>query len=105
MSAADLVRVDGPIAGYVPLKGNATLPTGTSVDARKGRLAVTSAVDGRRVGSGGTTQTATLAAGLDGIENRIEPPDAFEGDVYTARDLPQVPHSLNESIAALDASK
>ena len=47
---------------------------------------------------------ATLAAGLDGIENRIEPPDAFEGDVYGARDLPQVPHFLPEAIAALDSS-
>ncbi|HVR41748.1 MAG TPA: glutamine synthetase family protein [Thermoanaerobaculia bacterium] len=47
---------------------------------------------------------ATLAAGLDGIENKIEPPPSFEGDVYAARDLPQVPHTLNESIAALEAS-
>lgn len=47
---------------------------------------------------------ATLAAGLDGIENKIEPPPAFEGDVYAARDLPQVPHTLNESIAALESS-
>lgn len=46
----------------------------------------------------------TLAAGLDGIANRIEPPPAFEGDVYQARDLPQVPHSLNEAIEALDRS-
>ena len=47
---------------------------------------------------------ATLAAGLDGIENKIEPPAAFEGDVYAARELPHVPHSLNESIAALESS-
>jgi hypothetical protein len=47
---------------------------------------------------------ATLAAGLDGIENKIEPPPAFEGDVYAAQELPHVPHSLNESIAALEAS-
>jgi len=47
---------------------------------------------------------ATIAAGLDGIEHHIEPPPAFEGDVYAARDLPQVPHSLNESIHALAAS-
>ena len=47
----------------------------------------------------------TLAAGLDGIANKIEPPPAFEGDVYEARDLPQVPHTLNESIAALEASR
>ncbi|HUP58949.1 MAG TPA: glutamine synthetase family protein [Thermoanaerobaculia bacterium] len=47
---------------------------------------------------------ATLAAGLDGIEKKIEPPPAFEGDVYVARELPQVPHSLNEAIAALAES-
>ncbi|MBV9496484.1 MAG: glutamine synthetase, partial [Acidobacteria bacterium] len=47
---------------------------------------------------------ATLAAGLDGIENQIEPPERFEGDVYAARELPHVPHSLNDSIAALDGS-
>lgn len=46
----------------------------------------------------------TLAAGLDGVANRIEPPDPFEGDVYQARDLPQVPHSLIESIAELERS-
>ena len=28
---------------------------------------------------------ATLAAGLDGIANQIEPPDGFEGDVYAAQ--------------------
>ncbi len=47
---------------------------------------------------------AAIAAGLDGIDQRIEPPPAFEGDVYSARDLPQVPHSLNESIHALAES-
>ncbi len=47
---------------------------------------------------------ATLAAGLDGIEKQIEPPPAFEGDVYQARELPHVPHSLQEAIAALEAS-
>jgi glutamine synthetase len=47
---------------------------------------------------------ATLAAGLDGIENKIEPPPAFEGDVYAAQELPHVPHTLNESIAALESS-
>ena len=47
----------------------------------------------------------TLAAGLDGIANKIEPPPAFEGDVYGAMDLPHMPHSLNDSIAALDQSQ
>jgi glutamine synthetase len=48
---------------------------------------------------------ATLAAGMDGIENAIAPPDEFEGDVYQARELAQVPHSLNESIAELERSE
>jgi glutamine synthetase len=37
---------------------------------------------------------ASLAAGLDGIENRIEPPPMFEGDMYTATELPAIPSSL-----------
>ncbi|HEY0370668.1 MAG TPA: glutamine synthetase family protein [Thermoanaerobaculia bacterium] len=47
---------------------------------------------------------ATLAAGLDGIEKKTEPPPAFEGDVYGARELPQVPHFLPEAIGALEKS-
>ena len=47
---------------------------------------------------------ATLAAGLDGIEKSIEPPPPFEGDVYAAQELPHVPRTLNESIAALEGS-
>jgi glutamine synthetase len=47
---------------------------------------------------------ATLAAGLDGIEKQIEPPPPFEGDVYGALELPQVPHHLREAIEALEQS-
>ena len=47
---------------------------------------------------------ATLAAGLDGIARRIEPPPLFAGDVYTAQDLPQVPRTLPEALAALTQS-
>ena len=45
------------------------------------------------------------AAGLDGIAHHVEPPPAFEGDLYSARGLPQVPHSLTESIHALAESE
>ncbi|MFQ5629239.1 MAG: glutamine synthetase family protein [bacterium] len=41
---------------------------------------------------------AALASGLDGIANKIEPPEIFEGDVYTAQHLPHVPKSLKEAI-------
>jgi glutamine synthetase len=47
---------------------------------------------------------ALLAAGLDGVERRTEPPPAFEGDVYQAADLPQVPRSMIGAIEALEAS-
>ncbi|MBI3781780.1 MAG: glutamine synthetase [Deltaproteobacteria bacterium] len=47
---------------------------------------------------------ATLAAGLDGIENRIEPPPMFRGDVYAAAGLETVPRSLPEAIAEFEKS-
>ncbi len=47
---------------------------------------------------------ATLAAGLDGIANRIEPPPRFDGDAYSAAELVRVPATLPEAIAAFDAS-
>ena len=53
-------RVDTPQeSGYVPLQGVATLPVGSTVDARKGRVAVTSATQYRRPGSGRATATKT----------------------------------------------
>jgi glutamine synthetase len=47
---------------------------------------------------------AALASGLDGIRNQIEPPAIFEGDVYSAKHLPQVPRTLSAAIAALESS-
>jgi glutamine synthetase len=47
---------------------------------------------------------ASLAAGLDGIENRIEPPPAFSGDLYAAKDLPRVPSALRDAIVEFEGS-
>jgi glutamine synthetase len=47
---------------------------------------------------------ATLAAGLDGIAKQIEPPASFVGNVYAAQDLPRVPTTLPEALAALQQS-
>ncbi len=47
---------------------------------------------------------ASLASGLDGIRNKIEPPDMFQGDVYASKKVPQVPHTLREAIAELEQS-
>jgi glutamine synthetase len=47
---------------------------------------------------------ALLAAGLAGVAERRDPGPAFQGDVYRAGSLPQVPRSLPEALAALEAS-
>jgi len=47
---------------------------------------------------------ALLAAGLAGVEAHAEPGPAFEGDVYGAAHLPQVPSSMGEALASLEAS-
>src|SRR5437870_6304075 len=51
---------------------------------------------------------AMLMAGLDGVQNRIEPPDPVDKDLYDLppeelAKVPQVPGSLEESVAARDA--
>ena len=48
---------------------------------------------------------ASLASGLDGIANRIEPPDHFSGDVYAARNLERVPYTLAEATERFAASE
>lgn len=47
---------------------------------------------------------AAIASGLDGIRNQIEPPAIFQGDVYAAKDLPQVPRTLRDAINAMERS-
>ena len=52
--------------------------------------------------------SAMLMAGLDGIANRIEPPAPVDKDLYDLppeelAQVPQVPASLDEALAALEA--
>ena len=47
---------------------------------------------------------AALASGLDGIRNKIEPPEHFSGDVYAAANLPRVPYTLAEAADLFEAS-
>ena len=47
---------------------------------------------------------ASLASGLKGIEDQIEPPEIFEGDIYAARHLPRVPYTLEEAITCFENS-
>jgi len=53
---------------------------------------------------------AMLMAGLDGVQNRIEPPDPVDKDLYDLppeelAQVPQVPGSLEEALAALEADQ
>ncbi len=47
---------------------------------------------------------AALAAGLDGIRRRIEPPQIFQGNAYAAKALPRVPNTLRDAIAKFESS-
>jgi glutamine synthetase len=48
---------------------------------------------------------AALAAGLDGIEKRLEPPPIFQGDLYAAAGLPRVPETLRDAMTDLENSE
>jgi glutamine synthetase len=45
-----------------------------------------------------------LAAAIEGIESALDPGPGFEGDVYAAADLPRIPTSMAQAIAAFEAS-
>jgi glutamine synthetase len=47
---------------------------------------------------------ALVAAGLDGIERRLDPGPAFVGNAYASDDLPAAPRSLGEALEAFDAN-
>jgi glutamine synthetase len=51
-----------------------------------------------------------LMAGLDGIQNKIHPGDSMDKDLYDlppeeAQAIPQVCHSLDQALDALDADR
>ncbi|MFN8513527.1 MAG: glutamine synthetase family protein [Thermomicrobiales bacterium] len=47
---------------------------------------------------------ACIAAGLHGIERRIEPPAEYRGNAYAATDVPRVPSALYEAIPLWERS-
>jgi glutamine synthetase len=48
---------------------------------------------------------ATIAAGLHGIEQRIEPPEMFVGNAYATTAAPSVPSTIVDAITALEESE
>lgn len=48
---------------------------------------------------------ATIAAGLNGIENRIELPPELKGNAYEAEDVERVPWNIVEAIEGLESSE
>jgi len=47
---------------------------------------------------------AILAAGLDGLANRVEAPSETHGDAYSQRNLPTIPTSLEEAVRDFEKS-
>ena len=48
---------------------------------------------------------ASIASGLDGIANKIEPPEIFVGDIYAAKNLPRVPYTLSQAVDIFERSE
>jgi glutamine synthetase len=48
---------------------------------------------------------ASLASGLDGIDQQREPPPIFEGDMYAARAIPAIPATLRDAAACFESSE
>ena len=48
---------------------------------------------------------ATIAAGIDGLRNKIEPPPAIEGIAYGLQNVTDLPSSLPEALDALEADQ
>ncbi|MCA9109178.1 MAG: glutamine synthetase [Planctomycetaceae bacterium] len=51
------------------------------------------------------TYAAAIASGLDGIRRKLEPPDIYEGDIYSADDIPHIPRTLAEAISLFEQSE
>ncbi len=51
-----------------------------------------------------TALAATIASGLYGIENGLEPPACYEGNAYDAADIARIPATLVEAISELEKS-
>jgi glutamine synthetase len=49
--------------------------------------------------------SALIATGLKGIEDQVEPPECFEGDIYAAQHLPRVAYTLEQSLTDFENSK
>jgi glutamine synthetase len=47
---------------------------------------------------------AAIASGLQGIKEKLAPPDCFEGDVYEAQHLPAVPSTLDQAVKHFEKS-
>ena len=47
---------------------------------------------------------AIIAAGLDGIARKLEPPAMLSGNLYGAKGVPQIPRTLGDAIAAAESS-
>jgi Tol biopolymer transport system component len=64
-SRARAAQVKGALPGFVPLRGAATIPMGSTIDAQEGRLSLTTAADLKR-----RTQRAQFYSGIFTVSQR-----------------------------------
>ena len=48
---------------------------------------------------------ASLASGLRGVREKLQPPPCFEGNIYEAKELPEVPRTLRDALQLFERSK
>ena len=48
---------------------------------------------------------ASLAAGIAGIEQQLEPPDEYDGAIYHASSIEHVPHTLDDAVRRFERSE
>lgn len=48
---------------------------------------------------------ASLASGLEGIKQKLEPPPCFNGNIYEARQIPEVAKTLPAAVSAFESSE
>ena len=114
-TAADFALLFGPtVNSYRRFLPGSWAPTGVawSVDNRTLGFRVVGHGQGIRVenripGADANTYhafAATIAGGMYGVNNQIEPPPAYDGNGYTAADIPRIASTYPEAIEAWRSS-
>jgi len=92
---------------FVPYSWAATSATWSMDNRSAGVRALATRVEHRQAGADANpylAAAAALAAGLDGVQRRCEPPAPVDGDIYSLPDAPTLPVTLVEATDLLERS-